>query len=231
MGMRRSDRVRETERVSNPHLVSVNVATPVDAPWVGPPGRTAIHKLPVEGPVRVHDLGLDGDQVANTRHHGGPFQAVYAFAAEDLDRWSERLGETVRPGGFGENLTTVGLDVNAAVLGEHWRIGTALLAPCEVRIPCNTFKAWMGREVFDATAWVKRFAADRRPGPYLRVIEAGVLEAGDEIVLEHRPDHGVSVAMMFRAFMGEPDLLPRLLDVDGLPPQAYDAARAHLQQV
>ena len=229
--MRRQGGVRETGRVSTPHLVSVNVATPVDAPWAGSPGRTAIHKLPVEEPVRAHELGLEGDQVANTRHHGGPFRAVYAFAAEELDRWSERLGETVRPGAFGENLTTRGIDVNAAVLGEHWRIGTALLSPCEVRIPCNTFKAWMGREGFDATAWVKRFAAEQRPGPYLRVIETGVLQVGDEIVVEHRPDHGVSVAMMFRAFMGEPDLLPRLLDVDGLPPQAYDAARTHLQQV
>ena len=107
---------------------------------------------------------------------------------------SERLGEHVRRGGFGENLTTEGLDVNEAVLGEHWRIGTALLVAVEVRIPCNTFKTWMGREGFDATAWVKRFAAENRPGPYLRVLEEGTLRAGDEIVVEHRPEHGVSVS-------------------------------------
>jgi MOSC domain-containing protein YiiM len=212
--------------VSAGRVVSVNVATPVDAPWAGRPGRTAIHKRPVDGPVRVHELGLEGDQVANTKHHGGPFQAVYAFAQEDLDTWSERLGEPVRPGVFGENLTTTGLDVNEAVLGEVWRIGTAVLSPCEIRIPCNTFKAWLGREGFDSTGWLKRFAADNRPGPYLRVLEPGVLRAGDEIRVEDRPGHGVTVATMFRAFTGEPELRPLLLDVPGLPDAVYDAARA-----
>ena len=215
--------------MSLPRVVSVNVGTPVAAPWAGSPYRTAIDKRPVSGPVRVRELGLEGDQVADRRHHGGIHQAVYAFASEDLARWSERLGEHVRPGGFGENLTTEGLDVNEAVLGEHWRIGTALLAPCEVRIPCNTFKTWMGREGFDATAWVKRFAAENRPGPYLRVLDEGTLQAGDEIVVEHRPEHGVSVSMMFRALMGEPELLPLLLGVPGLPEAVYDAARRHEQ--
>ncbi len=213
---------------SHPHLVSVNVATPVEAPWAGRPGRTAIHKKPVTGPVTVRTLGLDGDQVANTRHHGGPWQAVYAFAQEDLDLWSQRLGERIAPGVFGENLTTAGLDVNAAVLGEVWRVGTAVLSPCEIRIPCNTFKAWLGREGFDASGWVKRFAAENRPGPYLRVVEEGVLQIGDEIRVEDRPAHGVTVATMFRAFMGEPDLLPQLLDVENLPAAVYDAARRHL---
>ena len=217
-------------RVTSCRVLSVNVATPVDATWAGRPGRTAIHKRPVAGPVRVHELGLEGDQVANTKHHGGPFQAVYAFAQEDLDRWSERLGETVRPGVFGENLTTTGLDVNEAVLGEVWRIGTAVLSPCEIRIPCNTFKAWLGREGFDSTGWLKRFAADNRPGPYLKVLEPGELRAGDEIRVEDRPAHGVTVATMFRAFTGEPELRPLLLDVPGLPDAVYDAARAQLDR-
>jgi MOSC domain-containing protein YiiM len=208
------------------HLVSVNVGTPVPAEWAGSPYRTAIDKRPVLGPVRVRELGLEGDQVADRRHHGGIHQAVYAFAQEDLDLWSQRLGETVRPGQFGENLTTWGIDVNDAVLGEHWRIGTALLAPCEVRIPCNTFKAWLGREGFDNTAWVKRFAAENRPGPYLRVLEEGELRAGDEIHVEHRPEHGVTVATMFRALMREPHLLPLLVDVPGLPDRAYAVAEA-----
>ncbi len=212
--------------MSPARVVSVNVATPVAARWAGRPYKTAIDKHPVTEPVRVHELGLEGDQVANTRHHGGIHQAVYAFAQEDLDLWSERLGEPVRPGVFGENLTTAGIDVNEAVLGERWRIGTAVLSPCEVRVPCNTFKAWLGRSGFDNTAWVKRFAADNRPGPYLRVLEPGTLQVGDEIVVEDRPEHGVTVSMMFRAVMGEPELLPRLLAVDGLPASIYAAARA-----
>jgi MOSC domain-containing protein YiiM len=213
------------------HVVSVNVGRPKAFAWAGRIGKTAIVKHSVSGPVRVHELGLEGDQVADTRDHGGIFQAVYAFAQEDLDLWAERLQQPVPPGMFGENLTTTGIDVNEAVLGEHWRIGSAVLSPCEVRIPCNTFKAWMGLEGFDNTAWVKRFAAENRPGPYLRVLEAGSLQAGDEIHVEHRPEHGVTVSTMFRAYMREPELLPRLLDVPGLPQRVYDDARAALDRL
>lgn len=217
--------------VSGARLVSVNVGTPKAVAWAGPIGKTAIAKHAVSGPVMVHELGLEGDQVADTKYHGGVFQAVYAFAQEDLDVWTERLEEPVRPGMFGENLTTAGIDVNEAVLGEHWRIGSAMLSPCTVRIPCNTFKAWMGREGFDNAAWVKRFAAENRPGPYLRVLETGRLRAGDEIHVEHRPAHGVTVSTMFRAFMREPELLPRLLDVSGLPDEVYVEARSALDRV
>ena len=160
------------------HIVSVNVGTPVPADWAGF-GSTAIRKRAVDGPVAVRTLGLDGDQVADTRHHGGVFQAVYAFAEEDLARWAERLGSPVGPGLFGENLTTSGLDVNDAVLGERWRIGTAVVSPVDVRIPCNVFKNWVGLNHLDNQAWVKRFTEDARPGPYLRVLEEGHLQADD----------------------------------------------------
>jgi MOSC domain-containing protein YiiM len=208
------------------HVVSVNVGTVVEAAWAGRPRRTAIRKHAVEGPVRVHRLGLEGDEVADTRYHGGVHGAVYAFAQEDLDHWSAELGRTVPPGKLGENLTTAGIDVNEAVLGEHWRVGTALVSPVDVRTPCGTFRTWMAREGYDATGWVKRFAAHGRAGPYLRVLEEGVVQAGDPIVVEHRPDHGVRVATMFRALMGERALLPTLLDVDGLPERVYRLARA-----
>ena len=209
-------------------VVSVNVGTPVDEDWAGKLRRTAIRKSPVTGPVRVRELGLDGDQVADTEHHGGTYQAVYAFAQEDLGFWTEQLGETVPPGLFGENLTTAGIDVNEAVLGERWRIGTALLQVIEVRIPCNVFKNWLGVRGFDNTVWVKRFTAEGRPGPYLRVLEEGTLRAGDPITVEHRPEHGVTVSTMFRALTTDPALLPELLRVDGLPEKVYAHVRKHV---
>jgi len=209
-------------------VVSVNVGTPVDEEWAGKLRRTAIRKSPVTGPVRVRELGLDGDQVADTEHHGGTYQAVYAFAREDLGFWTEQLRETVPPGLFGENLTTAGIDVNEAVLGERWRIGTALLQVIEVRIPCNVFKNWLGVRGFDNTVWVKRFTAEGRPGPYLRVLEEGTLRAGDPITVEHRPEHGVTVSTMFRALTTDPALLPELLRVDGLPEKVYAHVRKHV---
>ncbi|MGZ4478231.1 MAG: MOSC domain-containing protein [Nocardioidaceae bacterium] len=206
-------------------VVSVNVGTPVDEEWAGNLRRTAIRKSPVTGPVRVRELGLDGDQVADTEHHGGTYQAVYAFAQEDLDFWTEQLGETVPPGLFGENLTTTGIDVNEAVVGERWRIGTALLQVTEVRIPCNVFKNWLGVRGYDNTVWVKRFTAEGRPGPYLRVLEEGTLRVGDPITVEHRPAHGVTVSTMFKALTTDPALLPELLKVSGLPEKLYADVR------
>lgn len=196
-------------------LVSVNVGTPRDAPWAGI-GRTSIDKAPAVGPVEVGRLGLAGDEVSDTRFHGGPDQAVYAFAREDLDRWAEELGQEIRDGQFGENLTTRGLDVNEAEVGERWLVGTALLEVASIRTPCNDFKTWMGRCGHDDRAWVKRFALDARPGPYLRVLDPGAVQAGDDIAVLHRPGHGVTVSLMFRALNLEPALLPRLLEVDGL---------------
>ncbi len=207
------------------HVLSVNVGTPATAGWAGSKGRTSIRKHSVTGPVRVHELGLEGDQVADRVNHGGVFQAVYAFAKEDLDGWAARIGGPVGAGMFGENLTTVGIDVNDAVLGEHWRIGTALLSPVEVRIPCSVFTSWLGLHHLDNAVWAKRFTAEGRPGPYLRVLEEGTLRAGDEIVVEHRPEHAFTVSMMFRALTTEPDLLPGLLDVPGLPEPVYAVAR------
>lgn len=200
-------------------LRSVNVGLPREAQWAGI-GRTSIDKTPVAGPVEVHRLGVAGDQVSDTRHHGGPDQAVYAFAREELDWWAEQLGDELRDGEFAENLTTEGLTVDDAEVGERWRIGTVLLETAFVRNPCNDFKLWMGRGGHDNTAWVRRFAERSRPGAYLRVLQTGVLAAGDPIEVVHRPGHGVTMSIMFRALMREPELLPRLLEVDGLAAKA-----------
>ena len=206
---------------------SVNVGTPREWSWAGI-GRSAIEKHPAAGPVDVTALGIDGDQVGDTVHHGGIDQAVYAFAREDLDVWAEQLGTPIADGMFGENLTTSGIDVNEALVGERWRAGSVLLEVASVRIPCNDFKCWMGENGFDNTGWVKRFAAAGRPGPYLRVVEEGTLQAGDELVDVHRPGHGVTVSTMFRALTADRSLLPELLRVEGLVSEARRAVEKYV---
>ena len=206
---------------------SVNVGMPQEATWAEI-GRTSIDKRPVTGPVAVARLGLDGDQVSDTRHHGGVDQAVYAFAREDLDFWADQLGREVRDGQFGENLTTEGIDVNQAEIGERWRVGTALLEVASIRIPCNEFKNWMGVSGYERRAWVRRFTAEHRPGPYLRVVEEGVVSAGDAIDVVHRPGHGVTVTTMFTALTTDRSLLPALLRVDGLVDEARVAAEKYV---
>ncbi|MEV1020952.1 MOSC domain-containing protein [Streptomyces sp. NPDC050264] len=197
-------------------ILSLNLgrATPV-AYTDQPEGVTGIDKQPVAGPVRVTApgekgvgaSGLAGDAVCDLRHHGGDDQAVYAFAREDLDAWEQLLGRALPNGVFGENLTTEGVDVCGAKIGERWRIGPDLLLEVSSsRIPCKTFQGHLGEKT-----WVKRFTQEKRPGAYLRVIEPGEIRAGDTVEVVHRPAHEVTVAFEFRAVTTERELLPRLL--------------------
>jgi MOSC domain-containing protein YiiM len=173
-------------------------------------GQTAIDKRPVTGPVAVRWLGLEGDEQADKENHGGTEQAVYVYAREDLDWWTEQLRRELRDGMFGENITTAGIDVSGALIGETWRMGTAVVQVTSPRIPCNVFKTWL-----DEPHWVKRFAAARRPGAYLRVLTEGSVGAGDDIAVLSRPDIAVTVAEAMAAFYGDRELMARLLQVDG----------------
>lgn len=214
--------------MTSPHLQSVNLGPARELS--GQDELTAIDKQPVTTPMSVSELGIAGDEVGDKPNHGGTYQALYAFAREDLDLWSERLGCPIPAGFFGENLTTSGIDVNEAIVGETWRIGTVLVEVVSVRIPCSTFALWLRHNGFDDSRWVKRFTAEGRPGPYLRVLEPGWLSAGNEIVVEHRPDHDVTVSTMFRALTTDRSLLPRLAELDRIDPEAREVARAYLKR-
>ncbi|TDQ52067.1 MOSC domain-containing protein [Actinorugispora endophytica] len=188
---------------------SVNVGLPVDADWAGRLRRTAIDKRPVEGPVRALALGLSGDGQADLVNHGGRDQAVYAYAREELDLWQKRLDRPLRDGLFGENLTTRGVEVDRALIGERWRIGGALLEVTLPRVPCQTFQRWIGED-----AWVRRFTAEARTGAYLRVLEEGDIAAGDRVVVDHRPGHGIDLTTAFRSrYDRDPDLLRRIVEL------------------
>ncbi|MFJ2032922.1 MOSC domain-containing protein [Streptosporangium sp. NPDC087985] len=205
-----------------PRLLSVNLAHPHSADYTSA-DFTGIDKRPADGLVAVTapgprgtaGSGVAGDKIGDLPHHGGDDQAVYAFAREDLDTWEKELGRELSNGVFGENLTTSGLDVNGASIGERWRIGESLvLEVTSARIPCRTFAGWL-----DEQGWVKRFTQAARPGAYLRVIEPGEIQSGDAIEVVSRPDHGVTVEFLFRAMTTESELLPRVLDAgDALNP-------------
>lgn len=197
-------------------LLSVNLGRATAVPYTdNPEGVTGIDKRPVQEPVRVAapgpkgigGSGLAGDAVCKKQHHGGDDQAVYVMAREDLDDWEAELGRTLPNGAFGENLTTEGLDVSGALIGERWRIGSeVVLEISSGRIPCGTFQGHMGEK-----QWVKRFTRKGAPGAYLRVIEPGEIRAGDPVEIVHRPDHDVTVALAFRAMTTGRELQPRLL--------------------
>ena len=199
--------------VSPAQVLSVNVGGVRTVDMGDRTITTAIWKSPVEGRVPVRGVNVAGDDQADRSVHGGEHKAVYAYAWEDTLWWGEQMGRELEPGNFGENLTLSGVDVSEAVVGEHWRVGSALLEVSEPRFPCFKLGLRMGDPRF-----LKRFAAARRTGTYLRIVEEGDVEAGDAIERMARPDHGVTIGLFADAYLGDRSLARRLLDA----PQVAD---------
>ena len=212
-------------------LLSVNVGRLQPNPNQRSHRLTGIDKQPVDRAVEVrapgskeHGLGsgLVGDEIGDHGNHGGDGQAVYAYAREELDEWEQRLGRMLRNGMFGENLTTRGLVVSNAVIGERWQVGDVVLQVTGPRIPCGTFRDHMAE-----TGWLKTFATTARSGAYLAVVTPGTVRAGDEVTVVHRPDHDVTSRLAFRALTRERELLPLLLAAgDDLPEELREMAQA-----
>lgn len=211
--------------------LNIGVAEPNPAKSVG---VTGIGKKPVDsavlrepGPRRGGlGSGVVGDFVGDVRHHGGDQQAVYAYAREELDAWQERLGRDLADGLFGENLTTTGLDVDGALLGERWAIGDdVVLEVCGPRVPCSTFSVRMGER-----GWVRRFTEVGNTGAYLSVVTGGEVRPGDTIEVVSRPEHGIDVRMVFRALSGDLDLAARVLDANVLVGEDADELRAKVER-
>jgi MOSC domain-containing protein YiiM len=192
---------------------SVNVGTPrIEVTGRGREITSAIWKHPVAGRVRVAGVNLEGDDQADRRVHGGPDQAVYAYAAEDTAWWEAEVGRTLGPGAFGENLTVSGVDVTGARVGERWAIGTTVLEVRLPRTPCYKLAHRMGDPGF-----IKRFARGGRPGAYLGIVREGELGAGDAIEVVERPDHAVTIGLMAEVYLHDHSRAGELLAAPALP--------------
>ncbi len=187
-------------------VLSVNVGRARQFKYHSHLARSAIWKSPVAGRVQARGVNLEGDEQADRQAHGGPDKAIYAYAAEDMRWWEQRLGMALQYGQFGENLTTQGIQVNNALVGERWEIGTTILEVSEPRVPCWRLGVRMNDQMFP-----RRFADALRPGTYLRIIVEGDLAAGDEIRVIHRPDHDLTIRDVFRIYTRDRDEIGRLL--------------------
>lgn len=219
----------------NSQVLAVNLARVIDTPpprsgirGDSKPAKTGIDKRPVDQPVQVRRLGLDGDSICDTANHGGVDQAVYAYASEDTEWWQEHLADELSfelgPGSLGENLTLRGVDVTNAVIGERWQVGGAVLQVAVPRLPCSTFaNFWNIRQL------PKRFVQAGRPGAYLRVLTEGAVAAGDEVRVLDRPSHGLTIAETLRALSGDRSLAPKLLTATELPESVRRSAQVWLR--
>jgi len=178
---------------------SINIAASSQAQsWSGSGNRTGINKQSVQGLIHFGPEGVVGDTVVDRKHHCGYDKAVYAYAYEDALWWAEKIGRDMPAGSFGENLTTEGIDVTNAVIGECWQIGDLLLEVAEPRIPCSVFSGF-----WDRPTLIKEFTEANRSGAYLRIIDEAMIEKGNAISVASRPTHGITIADVFAARAGE----------------------------
>ena len=192
-------------------LLSVNVGRARAFQYDGRPARSAIWKSPVAGRIAVRGVNLDGDEQADRAAHGGPDKAIYSYAIEDSRWWEQKIGRPLPYGAFGENFTTEGIEVNDALIGERWQIGTTILEVSEPRVPCWRLGVRMNDKLFP-----RRFAEALRPGTYLRIVVEGDVGAGDEISVVERPEHTLTIRDVFRIFLRDRDEVERLLAVPQL---------------
>jgi MOSC domain-containing protein YiiM len=198
-------------------IISLNVGLPRTVSARDREVTTGIFKSPVPGPVMLRRLNLDGDRQADLENHGGRNKAVYAYPSEHYEFWRGELPGMDLPWGiFGENLTIEGLMEDAACIGDHFRIGEAVVAVSQPRIPCYKLGFRFGRDDI-----VKRFLASGRSGIYFSVVEEGMVKAGDAIERIHRNEHGISVAEINRAYVHGRENIPlvrRIVGAEILPP-------------
>ena len=171
-------------------LVSVNVGMPKNVQWRDQTVYTGIWKAPVEGPVMVRRLNVDGDGQGDLGGHGGEQRAVMVYQIESYDFWRTYLGrDDLAPGHFGENFTISGLADDEVCIGDRYRIGGAEFEVTQPRVTCFRVGMRLGEPKMPSL-----LVSQHRPGFYLRVVTEGAVCAGDDIVRTRRGRHELSVA-------------------------------------
>lgn len=196
-------------------LLSINVAQPRMAEYKGRVYETGIYKEQVSEPVMLRVNNLDGDRQADLKNHGGHDKAVYFYTHENYDFWAEELGRNGFPfGQFGENFTVTDMPEARVCLGNIYQIGEAMIQVTQPRLPCFKLENKMGIEGF-----IDQFRNSTRVGFYARVLQEGLVEAGQTITLyEAHPQHVSVEALMKTVYLdGDRTTATRALKIDILP--------------
>ncbi|MGE5443094.1 MAG: MOSC domain-containing protein [Ignavibacteriales bacterium] len=211
-------------------IISVNVGLPREVVWKGRTVTTGIFKEPVEGPVGVRRLNLDGDRQADLSVHGGPDKAVYAYPSEHYEYWRGELPDMeLLWGMFGENLTTGGLLEDRINIGDRFQIGSVVLMVTQPRMPCYKLGVKFGREDI-----IKRFLRSCHTGFYFSVLKEGELSAGEAVELISRDENNVTVTDITRLYVSERDnleMLRRAVHVNALPEGWRDHFRHQIEKL
>lgn len=216
--------------MTNLKVISVNVGLPREVNWNGKTILTGIFKEPVDGPVMLRSLNLDGDRQADLSVHGGVSKAAYAYAVEHYEYWKKALPDMRLPYGmFGENFSTEGLLEDNVNVGDRFQVGEAEVMATEPRLPCYK----LGIK-FDRADILKKFLASRRTGFYFAVLKEGQVKAGDSIELLSRDANYIAVADIIRLYAFEKDdleMLQRVVKLEALSESWRDYFQHHLEKL
>jgi MOSC domain-containing protein YiiM len=176
-------------------IISVNIGQERSIPNAKASGKTGIYKIPTHAPVQITPNGIPDDVICDTKHHGGPDQAIYIYGTADYQAWSQALGHELEPGTFGENLTISELESAAFHVGDILHINEVRLQVTAPRMPCVTLAARMGDKKFQ-----EKFRQAERPGLYCRVLHEGRVQEGDAVSPERYTGETLSILEMFRDY-------------------------------
>lgn len=182
-------------------------------------------EIPSGRPGRRPRRKPGGDDQADRRAHGGSDKAVYAYAAEDLHWWAQEIGRPLQHGELGENLTTEGIDVNGALVGERWAIGTTVLEVSEPRVPCWKLGVRMNDKLFP-----RRFTEALRPGALLRILVEGDVGARDDVQVIERPGHALTLRDVLPVYSFDQQEAGRLLATPRMSEDWRWCAEQYLQE-
>lgn len=197
-------------------LLSLNVSRPRLVLHNGATVSTGIFKQPVEGPIQLRTLNLDGDRQADLNVHGGPFKAVYAYPSEHYPYWRGELhGMNLPWGMFGENFTTAGLLESDLHIGDRLQIGGAIIMVRQTRTPCYKLGIKFQREDI-----LSRFLESARSGFYFSVEKEGTVAPGDTFQILTREPEALTIEEMNQVLVRDRynrDLLDKALATKALP--------------
>jgi len=199
-------------------ILSINIGFLQEMLRNGRVVKTGIFKKPIEGPIEVKRLGLEGDQQANKKLHGGEYKAICVYPSEYYDIWKKELGKLdLSFGYFGENFTTAGLMEWDVCLGDRLSIGSAQVVVTEPREPCITLNARLDTKDLSA-----RIRNTGRSGFYFSVEKEGIVKNGDSIEYITRDQNRVSVSDFNKIINGHlevADIIRRASKINILSPR------------
>lgn len=201
-------------------IISTNISLAKPASYNGKEIKTGIFKQATTDEVTIETMNIIGDEQADLINHGGEHKAVYAFSSNHYGYWKEALqNQTLSSGAFGENFTVSDLSEESINIGDHFRIGTALLEVSQPRIPCFKLGIALGNNKAP-----RLFTDHYCTGVYFRVITPGKAKTGDGVLIEKKASHDVTVKKLFQAYFDKDyeysgNVLSKALSLDELAPE------------